>query len=146
MWTRWKSILAPEAQRVITDALAMAGDAESRSRIEQNLDTVLKNLSDEDRQAIQRQIGQLSALQLESYLASLRSSNSGNVTPPPISNPSTPSQPTPQERANQLGQQIAAIYTPDSAQRQTHEQDIARRISGLPDDVAVAVLGAVQSP
>ena len=126
--------------------LRMAADPETQRRIQTNLQKVLDTVPPDQRAALQRQIVNSGAAQLDRFLNSQFSSPGSGRGQVPVSNDPdsilpTPARPeSPSQQQQQLAKDIASKYSSLPTIRQQIEQDIATRVSGLPDEITLAVL------
>lgn len=151
-WTQLQGLLNNESQRVVNEAL-QSSDPQTRTQIEQGLQSLMKSVPEKDRAAIQQQISQVGATQLKQFLDWKLSTLTAPVQPAPI--PTTPTSlpqsnpvsvpgvmPATNLTAKRVEQMraIAAMYSPAAAVQQNIEIDITQRTAGIPDNVVVAAL------
>ncbi|WP_437192685.1 CvpA family protein [Planctomicrobium sp. SH527] len=151
-WTQLQGLLSNESQRVVNEAL-QSSDPQTRTQIEQGLQSLMKSVPEKDRAALQQQISQVGASQLKQFLDWKLSTLTAPIQPAPIpTSPTSLPQPTQTQipgmlptanlaakRAEQM-RTIAAAYSPAAAVQQNIELDITQRTAGIPDNVVVAAL------
>lgn len=154
LWSQLESLFDSKSKQVISNALQNT-DPQTRSQIEQKLNSLVSSIPPEDRARLQEQIVDIGSSQLQQYLDwKLREleTPAGTKTPvvapipgSPVSNPNpAPSSPpipsSGGSNQHALIQEIARVYSPlDNVQQNIH-QDIQRRISGVPESISNAVL------
>ncbi len=139
LWNQLQGIFNSESQRVVNDALQQS-DPQTRQQIEQGLQSLMQTMTPQDRAALQHQISQVGANQLKQFI----DTKLGTLGTPALQ--PVPLQPTPLSNSNiatqklTLTRDIAAIYSSVQHVRQSIEQDITLRTSGVPDQVVIAAL------
>ncbi|SFH52603.1 CvpA family protein [Planctomicrobium piriforme] len=160
LWGQLQGLFTSDSQRVVSDALQKS-DPQTRTQIEQGLQSLMQSVPPQERAALQQQIVQVGSTQLKQYLDWKLSSLSAPVQPTtpanPVSNPTpasnypstTPnpaSPPTVTPPANAaaqrstLAREISGVYSSLPNIRQSIEMDIAQRTAGVPDAVVIAAL------
>jgi len=143
LWGQLQQLFDSQSQQVVNKALQNT-DPQSRAQLEQKLNSVLNSIPPQERQSLQQQIVQVGADQLQQYLdwrlGQLTAPINSGTDSSPGTNPNT-SVPTPStEQLLPTIQEIARVYSPQADIQQNIEQDILRRLAGVPDSVSRAVL------
>lgn len=144
LWGQLQQLFDNQSQQVVNNALQNL-DPQSRTQLEQKLNSVLNSIPPQERANLQQQIVQAGAGQLQQYLDWKLSQlgtpvNPGTSTTTPVVTHPGKTLLTPQQQLA-LIREIALIYSPQQVNvQQNIEQDILRRLSGVPDSVSQGVL------
>ncbi len=157
LWSQLESLFDSKSKQVISNALQNT-DPQTRSQIEQKLNSLISSIPPEERAKLQQQIVDIGSSQLQQYLdwklkeIGQTTTTPGSTTPivapipgGPVSNPTPPVGTTPAPSTGgsnlmPLIYEIARVYSPLENVQQNIHQDILRRISGVPDSISHAVL------
>ncbi|WP_437202165.1 CvpA family protein [Planctomicrobium sp. SH664] len=155
LWSQLRGALSDQAQQVVSKTLDAAQDPQTRAKLEQDLLNLWNSVPAQDRAALQQQIINGGTTQLQNYLNQRLqpvTSTPQSIPVPPIANSApvqTPAQPTTTpaptapsagDRQAALIREIASAYSTIPNIRQGIERDIADKIAGLPESLAIAVL------
>jgi len=143
LWGQLQQLFDSQAQQVVNHAMQNL-DPQSRTQLEQKLNSLVNSIPPQERANLQQQIVQAGAGQLQQYLdwrlgqlGTPINPGTGSTTPPAT----TPGSPPPSAQQQlTLIRDIARVYSPQAAVQQNIEQDILRRLSGIPESVCQAVL------
>ncbi|WP_437188473.1 CvpA family protein [Planctomicrobium sp. SH668] len=145
LWSQLQSVFDTKSQQVVDRALQNAAP-QDRAQIQEKLNSLIKSIPEKDRAEIQQQIVNAGAGQLQQYLdqkleqlgkpvsGNTGGANSGTM---PFS---VPALPTSTSQINSLMSDIGRVYSQAPQDLQNINQDIQRRIQGVPANVSQAVL------
>ncbi|WP_437229777.1 CvpA family protein [Planctomicrobium sp. SH661] len=138
LWGQLQQLFDSQSQQIVSSALQNS-DPQTRIQLEQKLNSLINSIPPQERANLQQQIVQVGAGQLQQYV-DWRLSQLGTPVSPAPSNSSAPS-PIPSSNPHlTVIREIAAVYSPLPNVQQNIEQDIQRRIAGIPDSVSKAAL------
>jgi len=144
LWGQLQQLFDSQSQQVVNKALQDT-DPQTRAQLEQKLNSVLNSIPPQERQNLQQQIIQVGAEQLQQYLDWRLGQLTAPVNPGAGSSPETipntnmPTTPSTEQLLPTI-REIARVYSPQANIQQNIEQDILRRLAGVPHSVSQAVL------